>query len=480
MSFVNSLRTKNSRTENGMVTNTSSLNPCVDLFFTIGSVRANLDYPDTVRDLISKVEAARNHDPQITRKILFWVRDVRGGAGERETFRKIFRYFCSKYPQEMIDNIHLVPEFGRWDDIFLAFDTLVEDAAMEFIIRTLESDNSALLAKWIPRTGGKVSKDKRMIAHKIRKAMEMNPKEFRKYIVERTSVVETAMCKKDYSQVNYNHIPSLAMSRYTNAFTRNDSVNYFAFRQALVNQDPSVKINAGAVYPYDIVRTLRFGDSILANEQWKALPNYMEGNVERVLPVCDVSGSMESAISGSTNAMDICISLGLYISERNEGPFKNAFVTFSERPSLQYLSGDLHSRFIQLQTSEWGMSTNLESTFQHILDQARKNSVLPEEMPTCILIMSDMEFNAAIDENLTAMDMIRQQYSESGYVLPKIVFWNLNARNTNIPVQIQDENTALISGFSPSILKSVLSGAKMSPESIMLETLNSERYSSVK
>jgi uncharacterized protein involved in tolerance to divalent cations len=144
------------------------------------------------------------------------------------------------------------------------------------------------------------------------------------------------------------------------------------------------------------------------------------------------------------------------------------------------LKGDLSSRYVQLQTSEWGMSTNLEATFKHILNQAIKNSLVQEEMPTCILIMSDMEFNAAIDSEDTAMDMIKSEYEKHGYTLPKIVFWNLNAGKQNFPVQMDENGTALISGFSPSILKSVLSGKTMSPESIMLETLNSERYSSVK
>jgi hypothetical protein len=479
--FVNSLRTRNSHTENGMVTNSSSLNPCVDLFFIIGAYRSKINDHHSVADLVSKLEAAHNHDPLLTRKMLFWVRDIRGGSGERETFRKLFRYMCTTFPQEMIDNIRLVPEYGRWDDIFMAFDTPVEETAMEFIIESLESNNAGLLAKWIPRTGGKVSKEKRTIAHKIRRVMEMTPKEFRKYIVDRTSVIETAMCKKDYSTVNYSQVPSVAMARYTNAFNRNDLEKFTAFKTALANPDSGVTINASAIYPYDIIKTLQYADQVLAKEQWKALPNYMEGNVERVLPVCDVSGSMSSATtSGSTSALDICISLGLYISERNEGPFKNAFVTFSENPELQYLTGDLVSRFVQLQTANWGMSTNLEATFNHILQHSIKNGVTQEEMPTCILIMSDMEFNEATDYGSSAMDMIKVEYEKSGYALPKVVFWNLNARISNVPVQIHDENTALISGFSPAILKSVLSGKTMTPESIMNDTLNSERYSLVK
>jgi hypothetical protein len=185
---------------------------------------------------------------------------------------------------------------------------------------------------------------------------------------------------------------------------------------------------------------------------------------------------MDTLIGGSTSAMDVCISLGLYISERNEGPFKNAFVTFSQDPKLQYLTGDLKSRFAQLQSADWGMSTNLEKTFKFILDQGIKHDVPESEMPTCILIMSDMEFNQATRRHDTAFDMIRRKYEESGYTLPKIVFWNLASRHDNFPVTSDESGTALVSGFSPSILKTVLAGNAMNPVQIMLDTLNVDRY----
>lgn len=297
-------------------------------------------------------------------------------------------------------------------------------------------------------------------------------------LVGLTNVVETPMCAKEFDKINYEHVPSLAMSRYSTAFGRNDAKRFEEYKQSLIKGE--AKINASAVYPYDITKNLTRGDANLANEQWKALPNYMEGSNERVLPVCDVSGSMDTEIGGSTTAMEVCISLGLYISERNEGAFKNAFVTFSSNPQLQYLTGDLKSRYQQLQSAEWGMSTNLEATFQFILKQALRHNVPANEMPTCILIMSDMEFNQATHRHDTASDMIRREYAESGYEVPKIVFWNLCSRHDNFPVTSNDEGVALISGFSPSILKTVLSGNAMNPVQIMIDTLNQERYSLIK
>jgi hypothetical protein len=475
--FLDALRTENTLTENGMVTNSTSLDATLDLFFVIGAVRKQISTTDGQQRIISKFEASRNEDPLITKKILFWARDIRGGAGEREVFRVLLRHAAKYYPQDILDNIDLIAEYGRWDDVFCLFNTQLEVNAIDLIVRNLQSKNQ-LLAKWLPRLGGKVPDKKKHIANKVRMYMNLTPKEYRKMLVELTNVVETPMCAGKFDTINYEHVPSLAMSRYSKAFQTKDNARFGEYKDALASGD--AKINASAVYPYNIIRNLVDGDSDLATEQWKALPNYMEDCNERVLPLCDVSGSMDTTIGGNTTAMDVCISLGLYISERNEGPFKDAFITFNERPELLYLTGDLKSRYRQLNSSEWGMSTNLESAFELILNQALKHKVDESDMPTCLLIMSDMEFNEAMERDNTAMSMIQIKYEESGYTMPKIVFWNLCSRHDNVPVKSTEENTALVSGFSPSILKSVLSGNIMDPIQIMLSTINAPRYDAIK
>jgi hypothetical protein len=478
MSLINAMRTENAYTENGMVTSTTSLDSCLDLFFVIGAVRPLMKSEDGRQRLIRKFEAARSQDGLVTRKLLFWARDAREGAGEREAFRVLLKHAAVQYPQEVIDNVHLIAEFGRWDDVFVLFGTPVERAAIDLIVKNLK-DGNGLLAKWMPRTGGKVSSDKKLIANKVRVEMEMSSKDFRKFLVEKTNVIETAMCSKDYTTVDYGKVPSLAMARYQKAFMKNDPSGFETYKNALVKGE--AKINAGAVYPYDVIKTIRFrGNEEVAQKQWEALPNYMQGSDERVLPICDVSGSMSTPVSGgNVSALDVCLSLGLYISERNVGPFKDAFVTFSARPSLQVLKGNLRSRLTQLERADWDMNTNLEATFSLILDQAVKHKVPQNEMPTCLLIMSDMEFDQATDSRHTAYQMIASKYEKAGYVMPKVVFWNLASRHDNFPVQKHQSGAGLVSGFSPSILKSVLTGEVMDPVKIMLKTLNVERYASV-
>lgn len=471
MNLIDAMQTANTTTENGMVTNSSTLNKCLDLFSIIGAVRPQMKTDSGKERVISKFEAAWSEDSKIARKIMFWARDVRGGAGEREAFRVLLKWAANRFPEDVISNIHLISEFGRWDDVFVLMDTKCEKAAINLIVSKLQSGDK-LLAKWMPRLGGKVSSEKRLIANKVRRAMNMTPKEFRKMLVELTSVVETDMCAKTFSNINYEHVPSVAMARYTKAFTKNDSTRFSLFKDALSSGE--AKVNASALYPYDVLKTISKGDEEVASAQWYALPNFMESNHERVLPVCDVSGSMDVVVSGKTTAMDVCISLGLYISERNVGHFKDAFITFHEVPRLQHLTGDLCSRYNQLQDAEWGGSTNLEKTFDLILKSAVKHKVSQDEMPTTLLIMSDMEFNRACSH--TALGMIQTKYADAGYTMPKLVFWNLQSRHDNYPVQSKDKNTAFVSGFSPSILKSVLSGEEITPLSVMFKTLSNERY----
>jgi hypothetical protein len=461
MNFIDALQSEDTYTENGMLTNSSTLNECVNLFFTIGAMRKQ----DKER-LISTFSKAFNENPLAALKILFWVRDVRGGAGERQIFRDIIKYLVENHPNVVQKNIQAIPYFGRWDDLSVLFGTELEAEATRMFVSGLIVENG-LCAKWIPRKG--------VIFNAIRKALNTTPKNLRKLLVGVSNTVEQKMCANQWTEIEYSKTPSLAMGRYTKAFAKHDKEGFNEYLEKLKKGE--TKVNAGAVYPYDIVQTMKQGSWELANEQWKSLPNFMGGTTERILPVVDVSGSMGSIVSGSISCLDVAVSLGLYISERNEGEFKDSFITFSEKPQLEKVLGTLKERYYQMTASDWGMSTNLESVFELILNQAIKHSVSPEDMPSKILIMSDMEFDQASTHSESVIQMIRRMYDESGYSLPQVIFWNIQSRNKNFPVRHNELGTALISGLSPSIVKSVLGGKEMTPVSIMNETINSERYS---
>ena len=476
MNLIDAIQQRDTTTENGMTTNSSSLKHCVNLFFQIGAMRG------TSKDrLFTKVSKAFNEDPLTTIRIIFWARDVRGGAGERQIFRDCLLWLCDNHRDVINKNINLISEYGRWDDVLTLVGTQnCWDSALDLVKTALDNEDG-LCAKWMPRKGTK--------ANIIRRYLKLSPKQYRKLLVEMTDVVETKMCAKEWYSINYSKLPSLASSRYQKAFMKNDEERYEEYKRDLV--DGKTTINAGAVYPYDIIKSIKHGgEKDVAQAQWESLPNYMEGISERVLPVVDVSGSMTTPAgnNGNVTCMDVSTSLGLYISERNEGVFKNAFITFSSRPQLQLLEGSLADRLHELERADWGMNTDLQATFKLILDQAIKHNVSESEMPTKVLILSDMEFDQATSGNWdrvsewnpTAQEMIKGMYEEAGYKMPGIVYWNIQSRQDNVPASFDEMGTALVSGFSPSIMKSILSCEELTPYKMMMETIGSARYEPIK
>jgi hypothetical protein len=469
------MQTNDSYTENGMATNSTSLNLCVDLFFQIGAMRGQ----DKTR-LINAFTKAFGENPLTAMRLLFWARDVRGGAGERQIFRDIIEYLAKNRTEVLGKNLHLVSEFGRWDDLLVLIGTPLENQALGLYAEALNTKNG-LAAKWAPRPNIG-NRERKRWASALRKYLGMSPKDYRKMLVENSNTVEQLMCAKEFTKIDYSKLPSKAMSDYMKAFSKNDLVRFQEYLNSV--EKGEAKINAGAVYPYDIVKSLKQGNSKGANVQWEALPNYLENSKERFLPVVDVSGSMECPAGQNPNVtcMDVSISLGLYISQRNVGPFQDAFVTFSSSPSLQYLKGSLSERYNQLRRAEWGMSTNIQAVFDLILNKAMASKVSEDEMPTMVLILSDMEFNYAGGRNWnpTAQQMIERKYAEAGYTMPKIVYWNIQSRgDNNKPVQFDKDGTALVSGFSPALLTNLLAGKEMTPLSMMMSVIDSERYACV-
>ena len=474
MKLVDALQTKNTLTENGMVTNSSSLNDCVNLFFQIGAMRGQ----DKNR-LINTFVKAYEENALTAMKILFWARDIRGGAGERQIFKDIITYLATSRTDVMIKNLSLISEYGRWDDLLTLVGTPLENDALTLISDALKNGNG-LAAKWMPRPNVN-NREKKRQASALRKFLKLTPGAYRSMLSDLSNTVEQLMCANEFGKINYSHVPSRAMSDYMRSFGKRDGVRFSEYIESVKKGD--VKINAGAVYPYDIVKNLKYGDTNGADAQWNSLPNYLENNNEQFLPVVDVSGSMTCSAGNNPNVtcMDVAISLGLYISERNVGAFKDSFITFSDRPKLQVLSGSLSERFRQLSRADWEMSTNIERVFTTILDSAVSNNVPQSEMPTMVIILSDMEFNQGTSDNWdkTAQEVFESKYADAGYKIPKIVYWNIHARNENFPVQFNKEGVALVSGFSPSLLTNLLSGADLTPLSMMLKIVNSDRYGSV-
>jgi len=451
------------RTENGMRTLESSLSHTTDLFFKMGASRGKCITPE--------FERAYQEDREMALRVIQWGRDVRGGAGERNLYRQVLQFLEKNYKDDLLNTriLENTVEIGRFDDLLVFSDADVKAKAFGLIREALDAGNG-LAAKWMPRKGP--------LAVELRNTFGWSPKFYRKRLVELTKVVEQKMCAKKWDEINFSHVPSLAMSRYSKAFYKNAKEAFTSYKKALKSGDPEVKVNASAVYPYDIIQNVRYGDSGLADEQWKALPNYMGDS--KVLPLVDVSSSMNVLVGDSNNkitCMDVAISLGLYCSDKNTGTFKDMFLTFSSSPKFETVTGTLSQKVRQMSSAHWEMTTNLHAAFDEILRVAVYNKVPAEDMPEAVLILSDMQFDSCVGYDDTAFEMIHRKYADAGYKKPAVVYWNLHA-STGSPVRFDKKGTALVSGFSPSIMKNVLEADfdAMSPEVIMRKAVMGDRY----
>lgn len=471
MSFATAVMTQPARTENGMKAQQGTGNECIDLFYKFGASRG--------KNILTDFVPAYRENKELAMRIAAWGRDIRGGAGERELFKQILQYLELNDPHNCRRLMRLIPEIGRWDDL-LCFRTegmLFE--SYHLIAEALRAGNG-LCAKWMPRKG--------RIAYDLRSFMGLTPKQYRKMLVNLTHVVEQKMCAKDWENIDFSHVPSLASIRYKQAFIRNASEQYLDWASKLASGE--TKINAGAVYPHQVIRdvlanyyTVTYDDNdspvelsdavrqtILA--QWDALENYV-GDAS-ILPMVDVSGSMQTK-AGDTTALNVSVSLGLYLSEKNTGEFKDLILTFSEKPELKKLSGSVIDRAAQACAADWGMNTNLHAAFDKVLETALAGNVSQEQLPKIILILSDMQFDACVEYDDTAIQMIRHKYEAAGYKMPKVVFWNLASRD-NVPAKSDHEGVALVSGFSPAIMRAVLSGDEFTPTAVMLRAVSINRY----
>jgi Domain of unknown function (DUF2828) len=465
ISLIDALRTSDALTANGAVTNSTSLNACLDLFFVAGAcIEMN---EDEIGEMISNSWAC---DKLTTLKIVFYSGDVRGGQGQRRFFRIAMSWLEVNAKDTLVKLIQegRIEEFTRWDNMFhLTQDPLVKAAMLARIQVGLKNEDG-LLAKWLPR------KDQyNSLKAFIKAKMGWTDEQYRKAIVKLSNTVEQQMSASKFDEINFSAVPSQAFKRYLKAFKKRDEARFAQFIEDVGSGKE--KINAGAIYPYQIYQALKNADSEddkAINAQWGCLPNYMEESDERILPLCDVSGSMSSNAEGIP--MDNSISLGIYISERNKGIFKDAFISFSEKPTLNYLEGTFAQKARAMIQTDWGYNTDLQKVFDLILEKATNHQLPESEMPTTLLVISDMEFDSACGCR-TNFEMIRIKYANAGYTMPKILFWNVNAKAKNVPVTYDQKGVALVSGHSPSVLKSVLE-MEFTPIKVMLKNINTARY----
>lgn len=485
-------------TENGAVGYRTTGKELLDINFKVSSFR-NMADEAIIEDFVK----AFYENKMLAVKWLFYASDVRGGIGERRLFRVCMNYLAMNHTEIARAVLELIPEYSRWDNLICLIDTKLKQDVVAIIERQMREDVSnciaqkpiSLLAKWLPSENASSAKTKKL-ANEIIAELKMTPKQYRKMLSKLRAylnVVEVSMSAKEWSEINYSAVPSRANLIYNSAFLRNDEERRRAYLTSL--EKGETKINAGVLFPHDIVHKYiekwRNGKDTTLEELWKNLPDLVKGNGSTIC-VSDGSGSMTHRV-GNTNvsALDVANALSIYFAERCNGEFKDKYITFSTRPRLVDLSNgnNLREKIEIARKYNEVADTNIEAVFDLILATAIDNKMTQEEIPQNILILSDMEFNSCVTcdggtswnrryPTKTLFKEIAKKYEACGYKLPRLIFWNIISRTGTIPVKENDLGVALVSGFSPNIMKMVMSNST-DPFECLLEQINAERYKPV-
>lgn len=475
------------KTENGADALASTRDDLIDLFGTIGALRTRSD-----SDIEQKFMKAYYADKLLGLKMLFYARNIRGGLGERNVFRVVLKWMATRDPENILANFVNINLFGRWDDFYSFVGTPLEAKAFAYMKDQFEEDLAhlkygekvSLLGKWL-KSANSHSKQTRALGLMTAKAFGLEEADYRRTLTalrKAINIIETSMSKNEWSGIKYSGVPSKAMSNYHNAFKKHDNERFTEFLGKVDKGEE--KINASTLYPYDLIEKYINSYSLLdatIEAQWKALPNYIEGE-NNFMVMADTSGSM--------TGRPICTSVGLaiYFAQRNHGPYHNKFMTFAANPRFIDLKGQ--TLYDCTREVPWGIceNTNIEAAFDLILKVAVDNHLEQKDLPKSLIIISDMEFDAAqntydwsnggyIKRDYTTL--MKAKYRAAGYELPTVVYWDVDAREDIFHAKATTPGVQFISGQAASAFKSLIRGAEYTAYELMLETLNDPMYANV-
>ena len=513
--FMNGLKNANNftLTENGGITHRSTRSDLLDMFAMGAAMRKRTD-----ADVILMFRKAFAENPAYALKCLFYIRDARGGQGERRFFRVVMKDLATYDTDAAKRNLKFVPEFGRWDDLYVFVGTPLEKDALQLMKEQLALDvqckTPSLLAKWL-KSENTSSADSRYLANKTRAYLGMSHKQYRKTLSilrQRINVLERLMSAGKWDEIEFDKIPSRAGMIYKNAFARHDlerAKNENVQTYADFAKDTTKKVNAKVLYPYECVaEAVRaagysgygydyFGrrnnvsddtNRAIVNKYWDNLADYFNGASFNGLAVVDTSASMRG--SDASAPINVAISLGMYCAEKAKGPFAGHYVSFSSRPQLISVEGvDFVDKVYRIYRTNLCENTNIEATFDMLLNVAIANHCTQDDLPQNIIVISDMEFDRGTgsygwnsrymssSNAETVMEGIAKKWAAHGYTLPHMIYWNVDARQANIPQDFGNGRVSYVSGMSPSIFSTIMTGK--TGYDLMMEKLNSERYTAI-
>jgi hypothetical protein len=498
--FMNALQNEfnYNYTTNGALAHKTTRSKVYDMFALGGAYRQRSD-----SDCILLFKEAYDENPTLAVKCLFYLRDCRGGQGERRFFRVCFNWLCKSHSDHARRLLTHVSEYGRWDDlIYSTMDTSLEKDMLKIIddqlTLDLDSKTPSLLAKWMPSENASSYKTQ-MAARRIIKSLGGQPKYYRKALSvlrKRINIVERLMSENRWEEIEFDKIPSKAGLIYKNAFARRDII---AKKYEKFAKSETTTVNAKTLYPYEVVRKvtehcgynglrgLSDTDRAMINKYWANLPDYFEGAPASMMCVVDTSGSMTWG-GGQVTPIDVAISLGLYCAERMSGPFAGNYISFASRPQLIETRGiDFCDKVHRIYKTNLCDNTNLVAVFDMLLNTIESNWEIREsDIPKTIVVISDMQIDSGVrfqdggyyrgsDANqklLTEMESVRQKWTRRGHKMPNLVYWNVNA--TNDTFLDLGPGVSYCSGCSPTLFKQVITGK--TGYDLMMDVLMNKRY----
>lgn len=448
--------------------------------------------------------------------LVFYIRDCRGGNGERELGRRALSWLFITYPAKFMKVAHLIPKYGRWDDLYQFFPGVLNlcneeyictnysaqilDSHIKFIkecqlkivklvVNQLISDRQkmmegkpcSILAKWLPTENSSMDREYHLV-RTICKMMMISPRKYRKEYVsplrEYLNIVERYMCSNNWDKINFSTVPSCAMSKLKNAFKKNTPKNFAIWQSQLIKSNTSICVNTDKLFPHKLVKEcLKYKSNDITEEKWKIIENQVEyyGKLDKSLVVCDVSESMSFYNSGTP--LHVSIAMGVLVSHATKGVFHNHIMSFNPEPSLFVLQegSTLLERVHKIKKYATGYSTDFVKIHRHLIVNAKLSKCSEKDMPNTIFVISDMPLESVLGRN-DNYETVKKWYKLAGYEMPRMIYWNVKDSITDYSVTVNDYGTIIISGFSIIILQSIIETGEFNPYMMLRKTIDGQRY----
>ena len=421
-----------------------------------------------------------------TLAIIFNSRDRLKGKKEKEISN-----FCLLWLKQNHNEIYkkhiliYINKYGCWNDLNyiikktknhnyeykLFAEQLIKDKKILDDNNDNNDNNISLCAKWvISPNNDKTIKIARHLFDNITNFQERYRKEYITPLRKKLDLLETKLCKKDWEEIEYSKIPAKALSVYKKCFLRNDKEKYQTFLNDVSNN--KIKLKISGLLPHEIIK--KYYDLRLENVdetlelEWKAFIDIYKNNdnLNGIIPIVDVSGSMFNGIS-SVKPIYVSIALGLLISELNQGYLHNKIMTFSRNPIFFEIQGEtLRDKIKCISNVPFGLNTD----FLKVADLIIQKTLLEEPLFSYkkIICLTDMQFD---NNDNNTHEIFINKFKNNNLEIPKLIYWNLNFKYNNFPINTTYENTSLISGFSEQLLNVILNNDNINPLSLMEQIL---------